>query len=365
MAENFDLDAYMTRGVEDLVKTAMKSTLKNPRESLYLAQFAVSSRRANEKRRKAELAGEHVPTFLICSITEKCNLHCEGCYAWANEHCGTEETKNPLSAEQWADIFAQARELGVGFILLAGGEPLMRMDVIREAARVPEILFPVFTNGVLLSGDRLDLFDKHRNLLPVFSIEGGAEATDRRRGAGMYNILIKSMDRIHEKGLVFGASMTVTKKNLGEVTSDTFIDELAKRDCKALFFVEYTPIDEQSEALALDDDDRALLEARIGALREKRQDMLYFSFPGDEKFTGGCLAAGRGFFHINATGGAEPCPFSPYSDTNVAETSLKESLHSRLFTELHDGGLLAEEHIGGCALFKQKAKIEEILGSTK
>ena len=143
------------------------------------------------------------------------------------------------------------------------------------------------------------------------------------------------------------------------------IDELAKRDCKALFFVEYTPIDEQSEALALDDDDRALLEARIGALREKRQDMLYFSFPGDEKFTGGCLAAGRGFFHINATGGAEPCPFSPYSDTNVAETSLKESLHSRLFTELHDGGLLAEEHIGGCALFKQKAKIEEILGSTK
>jgi MoaA/NifB/PqqE/SkfB family radical SAM enzyme len=50
--------------------------------------------------------------------------------------------------------------------------------------------------------------------------------------------------------------------------------------------------------------------------------MIFISFPGDEKTSGGCLAAGRGFFHINSHGGAEPCPASPYSDINVRDSSL-------------------------------------------
>lgn len=53
---------------------------------------------------------------------------------------------------------------------------------------------------------------------------------------------------------------------------------------------------------------------------------------GDEKSYGGCVAAGRGFFHINSHGGAEPCLFSPYSDINVRDTSLWEALKSKLFT---------------------------------
>ena len=85
---------------------------------------------------------------------------------------------------------------------------------------------------------------------------------------------------------------------------------------------------------------------RIDELRESRQDMVFVSFPGDEKSSGGCLAAGRGFFHINSHGGAEPCPFSPYSDISVKDTSLKEALRSNLFTALRDGDILAGEHTG-------------------
>lgn len=48
--------------------------------------------------------------------------------------------------------------------------------------------------------------------------------------------------------------------------------------------------------------------------------MVFLSFSGDEKYVGGCLAAGRGFFHINANGEVEPCPFSPYSDVNSKES---------------------------------------------
>ena len=49
------------------------------------------------------------------------------------------------------------------------------------------------------------------------------------------------------------------------------------------------------------------------------------------------MAAGRGFFHINSHGSAEPCPFSPYSDTNVRDTSLRQALQSPLFTALQGG----------------------------
>lgn len=81
MNESFDLQTYMTNGVEQIVAESVKATLKNPRESAFMAKFALASRSASKKRRIAEDKGEHIPAFLIASITSKCNLHCAGCYS--------------------------------------------------------------------------------------------------------------------------------------------------------------------------------------------------------------------------------------------------------------------------------------------
>ena len=59
---------------------------------------------------------------MIASITNRCNLKCRGCYARVRKHTGRPE----LTDEQWAGLFAQAKELGVSVIMLAGGEPLLR-----------------------------------------------------------------------------------------------------------------------------------------------------------------------------------------------------------------------------------------------
>ena len=93
--------------------------------------------------------------------------------------------------------------------------------------------------------------------------------------------------------------------------------------------------------------------------------MVYISFPGDEKSSGGCVAAGRGFFHINSHGGVEPCPFSPYSDVNIRNTSLKEALHSPLFMALRDGGILNDDHEGGCVLYEKRELVESLLKRTE
>lgn len=92
--------------------------------------------------------------------------------------------------------------------------------------------------------------------------------------------------------------------------------------------------------------------------------MVFVSFPGDEKSSGGCIAAGRGFFHINSNGGAEPCPFSPYSDINVRDTSLREALKSPLFLALREQNVLMEEHSGGCVLFERRESVEAILAKS-
>ena len=361
MNENFDLQGYMTRGVERVVADAVKATLKNPRESAFMAKFALASRAASKKRRAAEDSGEHIPPFLIASITSKCNLHCAGCYSRCNNATVDSEPVKQLTGEEWLRIFDEADELGVSFILLAGGEPMLRRDIIEAAGKKQNILFPIFTNGTYMTERYFGLFDKCRNLIPIMSIEGSRETTDLRRGEGIFDKLIANMDELDRRGLIFGASVTVTTQNYREVCSDSFLDELSKRGCKAVIFVEYVPVTEESKELAPEDQEREYLTEQIKRLREERPDMVYISFPGDEKSSGGCVAAGRGFFHINSHGGAEPCPFSPYSDVNVKNSSLREALHSPLFTALQSGDILLDDHEGGCVLYEKRALVEALI----
>ncbi len=207
----------MTHGTERVVGDIIKATFKNPKESAYMAKFALASRAASQRRRKAEDAGEHIPPFLIASITSQCNLHCAGCYSRCNHATVDDVPVRQLTSEEWLRIFEEADELGISFILLAGGEPMIRRDIIEAAGKRPNILFPVFTNGSFMDERYFDLFDHCRNLVPIMSIEGEKEITDARRGTGIYDRLIANMDELHRRGLIFGASVTVTTRNIREV----------------------------------------------------------------------------------------------------------------------------------------------------
>ena len=361
MDQNFDIQSYMTKGVERIVSDAIKATIRNPRESAFMLKFAAASKAASKKRAELEKKGEHVPPFLIASITSKCNLHCAGCYSRCNHATVDAEPVAQLTSDEWLRIFGEADDLGISFILLAGGEPMLRRDVIEAAGKRQNILFPIFTNGTFIDDKYLALFDQSRNLIPIMSIEGNREVTDARRGKGVYDRLISNMDAFQKRGLIFGASVTVTTENLKEVSSDSFIESLTSRGCKAVIFVEFVPVTEDSKELAPGDEERDYLANEIARLRVQYPEMVFVSFPGDEKSSGGCLAAGRGFFHINSHGGAEPCPFSPYSDVNVRDTSLRDALKSKLFTRIMEDDLLVDDHKGGCVLYEKREQVEAIL----
>jgi len=145
------------------------------------------------------------------------------------------------------------------------------------------------------------------------------------------------------------------------VTGKPFIRQLREEGCKVVFYVEYVPV--ESRELALDDASRVELATRLQTIRAQNPGQIFISFPGDEKETGGCLAAGRGFFHVNAAGGIEPCPFSPYSDMNIRDRCLREALNSSLFAKLRESGMLHEDHAGGCVLFEKRELVEQMVES--
>lgn len=361
MNETFDIQKYMQGGVERILRDSLRATMGNIRAQAFFLRFAKAVKKASAKRMESEKQGFHVPAFLISSIASNCNLHCAGCYSRCNGATTDCEQKDQLTSSEWGKIFKEAEVLGISFILLAGGEPLLRKDVINEAAKCKNILFPIFTNGTFLRKDNLDFYDKHRNLIPVISIEGDREKTDARRGKGVYDRLVSAMDGLKEKDLLYGVSVTVTSENLSEVTSENYLRDLSERGCKLVIYVEYVPVSFESSGLALSDEQRDQLLSDVTHVRETHPEIVFVSFPGDEKSSGGCLAAGRGFFHINSNGGAEPCPFSPYSDINVRDTSLKDALNSPLFQALQQNGLLMEDHKGGCVLFEKKKQVEGLL----
>ena len=51
MKEKFDLQEYLTQGVDKIVRDAVRATLRNPRESAFMARYALASARAAQRRR--------------------------------------------------------------------------------------------------------------------------------------------------------------------------------------------------------------------------------------------------------------------------------------------------------------------------
>ncbi len=212
----------------------------------------------------------------------------------------------------------------------------------------------------MLRGENLKLFDDNRNLIPVLSIEGDLSQTDTRRGDGMFELIKQVMHSLRRLRIFYGVSITVDNNNLDTVSSETYVAGLRANGCRLILFVEYVPVDGDTE-LAPGDSERQILSSRLDTLRARCTDMILISFPGDEKALGGCLAAGRGFFHINASGGAEPCPFSPYSDTSLKTGSIIQALRSSLFSDIRHSGIEEAGHTGGCALFARREMVESML----
>ena len=315
-------------------------------------------RKAAAVRRQHEREGLMVPPVMIVSITSRCNLACAGCYM----HGRGEKSAAEMSPAILSSAIDQAADLGVSVIVIAGGEPLVRQDEIFSLAEAhPRVLFPLFTNGLLIDEPMAGRIAQCRNIVPVISFEGFRKDTDQRRGSGVYDRLLKTCSDLKDRDVFFGCSMTTTRKNFDQVTSEAFVRQMIGTGARVFTFVEYVPMAPGTENLVLTHEQKKILQIVLADYNRKFP-ALFIGFPGDEDTYGGCLAAGRGFVHISPSGDLEPCPAAPYSDANLAVVPLEEALQSRLLGRLRGKPELLSEAEGGCALRANRAWAEEILG---
>jgi MoaA/NifB/PqqE/SkfB family radical SAM enzyme len=354
--EGKDFRKIMNESLSVFFKDAWRISLKDPGQAYFFLQTIKRQKKAAQLRAKLEREGVHVPPILIFSVTDRCNLQCKGCY-----HLALRQAPGPeMSEEKIRSILAEARELGISFAALAGGEPLVRREIIGITADFPEIIFLVFTNGMLLDDELLTELKGQRNFVPVISLEGWQEDTDSRRGKGVYESLREIIEKVKKANLFWSVSLTVTCSNFAIVTDTSFIKFLHKLGCKLFFFVEYTPVKEGTEDWVITDTQRTeLLRIRDGLRSEF--PALFIAVPGDEDEIGGCLSAGRGFVHINAQGDVEPCPFVPYSDTSLVKSSLKDALQSEFLKVIRDNHEHLTETQGGCALWIEREWVRSLI----
>ena len=350
--------SVLNRGIRIFFSEFVRVSLRRPAQALFFGRTVLRQLAAARRRTELARGGLHVPPIAIFSITDRCNLRCKGCYAQAIRREGPEE----LSEEKVRNIVAEAAELGVSFFVIAGGEPLTRPAILDITRDYPQIIFLLITNGLLLDQDLIARLAAQRNTVPVLSLEGTRVQTDERRGKGVHETLERKMRELKAAGIFFSISFTVTRANYDVVTDEDFLRKAVAEGCRLFFFMEYTPIREGTGDWVITDAQREGMRGLVAGFR-RRFPAVFVAVPWDEEQTGGCLASGRGFVHINASGDLEPCPFAPYSDTNLKTISLRQGLQSPFLAAMrqnHDG--FAETQ-GGCALWKRREQVRALLVS--
>ncbi len=151
----------------------------------------------------------NVPLYVNYDLTWQCNLKCKHCYFFSS----TTELKNKrteLSDKEWIKVFKYHRKLGTKIAVLTGGEPTLRMDVIKEAIKI----FPsvqVVSNGVI----KLPRFNGFKQPKYWVSIDGTKETHDKIRGAKVFD---KVMQNIRESNpVVTSTIMTLNHKEIEDV----------------------------------------------------------------------------------------------------------------------------------------------------
>ena len=87
-------------------------------------------------------------------------------------------------------------------------------------------------------------------------------------------------------------------------------------------------------------------------------------YTGEKNVSGGCIAGGRRYLHINANGDMEPCAFIHYSDSNIRKKTLLEALQSPLFMAYRKGQPWNENHLRPCPLLDNPERLKEAVISS-
>ena len=155
-----------------------------------------------------------IPVSGTFELTRRCNFGCRMCYV--HSESGNEDE---LSASEWLKTARQARENGMIFLLLTGGEPFLRDDFAQIYPALAEMGFVISinTNG--------SLYDKAREVLQKYppmrlnvSLYGASgETYGRLCGSNAFERVKDNIRKMKKDGHRVRINYSAVPENAGEI----------------------------------------------------------------------------------------------------------------------------------------------------
>ncbi len=152
-------------------------------------------------------------TQLILQVTQSCNLRCSYCIysgAYKQRVHSQKQMSLDIALMSVDYLFSHSKDSERVMISFYGGEPLLRMDLIKSVIDYVEreyygktVAFNMTTNGTLFTEDIIDyLVDKNFELM--FSLDGPANIHNLHRrftsdNMGSYDKLMEAVNQIRQK----------------------------------------------------------------------------------------------------------------------------------------------------------------------
>lgn len=259
----------------------------------------------------AQFEGRRFPLMGTIELTHRCNVNCVQCYCNLPVN-DRDALAKELTLEEVCDIIDQIAAEGCLWLLLTGGEPLLRPEFldIYSYAKKKGMLVMLFTNGTLLDAQIADHLAEWPPRKVEITLHGITRETFENvsRAPGSYDRCMQGIELLLERDLPLNLKTTVTTLNKHELRDTReYVESLGvghRFDAllvprvdgsKQPYRFRLTP--EELVALDTEDDERRRALERVG-------DELWGSPSTDSLYVCG---AGKRSFHIDPYGRFAPC----------------------------------------------------------
>lgn len=150
------------------------------------------------------------------NVTRRCNLRCIHCYSAS----GDAPARDELSTEEATAMLEDLAGFGCPAVLLSGGEPLLREDILELIARANRLgLRTVLsTNGTLITPELAERLRQAGLSYAGVSLDGMGKTNDRFRGAeGAFDRALGGIRNCVRAGLRVGLRLTMTAHNIADL----------------------------------------------------------------------------------------------------------------------------------------------------
>ena len=173
-------------------------------------------------RLKRQVGDRRVPLGGTLELTHRCNNRCRHCFNNLRSD-DAPALGRELSTCEVARILDEAAALGCVWVLLTGGETLLRPDFrdIYDHARGLGLLVTLFTNWTLVTPELADHLDRQRPFSVEITLYGATRETYERVTAnpGSYDACLRGIRLLRERGLPLKLKSTVSTLNRHEIAA--------------------------------------------------------------------------------------------------------------------------------------------------